>query len=306
MRRKTVYTDDKNENAPVSWDNLIYPARIFDLRRYDKASYVINSDIVNQVMNAQRKSCKRLFITSAAAARSTLKRSTIKEEMKNTIASGINTIKTFDKATMPENIFKTVGTSIGGLKAELDPLKASEELSKESQAGKEGVSHIREDHISQIGEIDIEVLLRIDISKKAIQGLFVEIDKIRLREPSFFYSSVLGCIAVVFLGLVFGMLYTSSDLAMPFLFIIVIVGLLWIVALTYCLFARQAMAKGKQDALDMAAKYESIKAKRKHLRNLKRTHDRIKSLKAQRTVEDRNRHFLRKLNVLRSESMAFF
>ena len=54
----------------------------------------------------------------------------------------------------------------------MDPLAISEELSKESQAGKEGISHIRDDHISQIGEIDIEVLLRIDIAKKNISLLF--------------------------------------------------------------------------------------------------------------------------------------
>ena len=53
----------------------------------------------------------------------------------------------------------------------------------------------------------------------------------------------------------------------------------------------------------MAAKYEEIKLKRNHMRNLTKTSQTIVQLKQQRNMEEKSRQFLRKLNLLRLESL---
>jgi hypothetical protein len=56
----------------------------------------------------------------------------------------------------------------------------------------------------------------------------------------------------------------------------------------------------------MAKLYNEIKEKRAHLNNLQKTYNRLIQLKMARTVEERNNNFLRKVNLLRLESLRVF
>jgi len=56
----------------------------------------------------------------------------------------------------------------------------------------------------------------------------------------------------------------------------------------------------------MAKLISDIKKKRAHLGNLQKTYNRLVQLKMARTVEERNNNFLRKVNLLRLESLRVF
>jgi hypothetical protein len=56
----------------------------------------------------------------------------------------------------------------------------------------------------------------------------------------------------------------------------------------------------------MAKLISDIKKKRAHLGNLQKTYNRLVQLKMTRTVEERNNNFLRKVNLLRLESLRVF
>jgi len=56
----------------------------------------------------------------------------------------------------------------------------------------------------------------------------------------------------------------------------------------------------------MAKLISDIKEKRAHLGNLQKTYNRLVQLKMDRTVEERNNNFLRKVNLLRLESLRVF
>ncbi len=56
----------------------------------------------------------------------------------------------------------------------------------------------------------------------------------------------------------------------------------------------------------MAKLISDIKEKRAHLGNLQKTYNRLVQLKMARTVEERNNNFLRKVNLLRLESLRVF
>ena len=56
----------------------------------------------------------------------------------------------------------------------------------------------------------------------------------------------------------------------------------------------------------MAKLISDIKQKRAHLGNLQKTYNRLVQLKMARTVEERNNNFLRKVNLLRLESLRVF
>lgn len=56
----------------------------------------------------------------------------------------------------------------------------------------------------------------------------------------------------------------------------------------------------------MSKLYSAIKEKRAHLSNLQKTYNRLIQLKMGRSVQERNNNFLRKVNLLRLESLRVF
>ena len=172
-------------------------------------------------------------------------------------------------------------------------------------AGTHGASNIEKDPLSEIGEIDLEIPFRINLQSVEIQRLFGQIDEIRLREIKYGSSVMIGLIGAVFVGVLYAIMFNNGlDViaTMIISFVVLIVVLLGV----YLWFSHVAKGKGKIDAKEMAGKYEEIKNRRNHLRNLTITFQKITLLKSQRTVEERCKQFLRKMNLMRLESLRLF
>jgi ABC-type transport system involved in cytochrome bd biosynthesis fused ATPase/permease subunit len=142
-----------------------------------------------------------------------------------------------------------------------------------AKAGEQGdVSHMGEDPFSKIGEVDLEIKLRIDVTKLDINRLFKQIDEIKNRDIRFHGSFALAFMGSAFIAVFYGILYIYSPLDIGIIALISFCLLLIMLACVYLNFRKTACAKGKSDAQQMATAYEEIKFKRRHLRNLNKTY----------------------------------
>jgi uncharacterized membrane protein len=92
-------------------------------------------------------------------------------------------------------------------------------------------------------------------------------------------SLALFVMGSAFIGVFYGMLYIYAPIPVEGIVLICFFLILMLLAGVYWLFSRTACAKGKNDAKEMAIKYEEIKTKRRHLRNLNKTNQTIVSFK---------------------------
>ena len=139
-----------------------------------------------------------------------------------------------------------------------------------------------------------------------IKVIFTEIDAVRLREIKWTGTLILGIIGIIFAGITFGLLFVYTDLHLGWICFIAIAMMAVTAVVLYFQFAHLALKRGKLDGLEMAKLYTDIKEKRSHLSNLQKTYNRLIQLKMARTVEERNNNFLRKVNLLRLESLRVF
>lgn len=75
-----------------------------------------------------------------------------------------------------------------------------------------GVSHIPEDNISKIGELDVELHLRIRKVNEEIKVIFTDIEAVRMREIKWNGTLILGLFGIMISGLTFGLLFVYTDL----------------------------------------------------------------------------------------------
>ena len=75
-----------------------------------------------------------------------------------------------------------------------------------------GVSHIPDDQISKIGELDVELHIRIRKVNEEIKVIFSEYDSVRMREVKWTGTLFLGIFGIAIAGMTFGLLFVYTDL----------------------------------------------------------------------------------------------
>ena len=118
-----------------------------------------------------------------------------------------------------------------------------------------------------------------DAAKIEINKIFKEIDAIKNRDITFQGSVAIAFMGSVFIIVFYGILYIYSPMAIGLIAGICFCLLLLMLACVYLNFRKTACAKGKLLAQQMALKYEEIKQKRRHMRNLNKTYQTIVSFK---------------------------
>jgi hypothetical protein len=74
------------------------------------------------------------------------------------------------------------------------------------------VSHIPDDQISKIGELDVELHIRIRKVNEEIKVIFSEYDTVRMREVKWTGTLFLGIFGIAIAGMTFGLLFVYTDL----------------------------------------------------------------------------------------------
>lgn len=138
-----------------------------------------------------------------------------------------------------------------------------------------------------------------------ITKMFERIDLARLRPIN--VAPFIG-LAILVTACIIGSFLMITELAeawlywfyiMPLMVCVIFLGFIPIVLL----FKVVATKKSKPADQDMARAYKEIKESRRHLRNLNNTFNKMLTLKTGRSVEERDRVFLRKLNSIGLESL---
>jgi hypothetical protein len=112
-----------------------------------------------------------------------------------------------------------------------------------------GVSHIPEDNISKIGELDVELHLRIKKVNEEIKVIFTAIDAVRLREVKWTGTLIMGIVGTLIAGITFGLLFVYTDLHLGWICFIAL-GMMAVTAVVlYFQFAHLALKRGRLDGL---------------------------------------------------------
>lgn len=159
-----------------------------------------------------------------------------------------------------------------------------------------------------IGEADIELQLRMEVSEKIVQELFEHIDHIKDKEIPYGMHVVLGGIGMVVLlgvALAFDFFiqgFAPTEVIFGILFVIFI---LYEIAI-YIFFVQNASKNASTDAKLLAKKYKEITEERMNYRGMRKTFNRMLQFKTSRSIKERNKSFLRASNLLRLESLRLF
>ena len=159
-----------------------------------------------------------------------------------------------------------------------------------------------------IGEADIELELRMQVSKKIINELFEHIDGIKDKDINYGMHVLLGIIGATIIIALAIFINFFFDSFMP---VEVIYGIAFVLFIlyeigVYVFFLQTVSKRATIDSKLLAKKYKDITEERLHYRNMRKTFNRMLKFKTSRTIKERNTSYLRAVNLLRLESLRFF
>ena len=159
-----------------------------------------------------------------------------------------------------------------------------------------------------IGEADIELMLKMDVSQKIVNELFDQIDFIKDKEIPygiFVLLAVVGSVSIVAGTIMFEWFVNQGTSIL----VIYGVGFVLCILFTLAVYACFLQTAGKNAHVDckrLAQTYKDITEERRLYRGMRKTFNRMLDLKTNRSIKERNNSYLRAINLLRLESLRFF